>query len=156
MDASLAQSAVQLPWLAPSAPALAALARGEPATHPSINTDPAAVLLLLRHSDNIPAALTAASARLREAPAGVLDRGRAEVRAVLGFVRRCAAVAKLIAEAGPAKASVITYVNPLVAVVAGVLALHEQVGIMAVAGLVLILGGSWLSAGGLREDLAGG
>ncbi len=79
--------------------------------------------------------------------------------AVLGVV--CTALGlvvffELIAEAGPAKASVITYVNPLVAVVAGVLALHEQVGIMAVAGLVLILGGSWLSAGGLREDLARG
>src|SRR5207248_11272975 len=79
--------------------------------------------------------------------------------AVLGVI--CTALGllvffELIAEAGPAKASVITYLNPLVAVVAGVLALHEQVGIMAVAGLVLILGGSWLSAGGLREDLAGG
>ena len=64
--------------------------------------------------------------------------------AVLGVI--CTALGllvffELIAEAGPAKASVITYLNPLVAVVAGVLALHEQVGIMAVAGLVLILGG---------------
>jgi signal transduction histidine kinase len=100
VDASLAQSAVQLPWLAPSAPALAALGRGEPATHSSIAADPAAVLLLLRHSDNIPAALTAACARLRESPAGVLDRGCEEVRAVLGFARRCAAVGRLIAEAG--------------------------------------------------------
>ena len=54
----------------------------------------------------------------------------------------------LIAEAGPARASVITYVNPLVAVVAGVLALGEHIGTMSVAGLALILGGSWLSTGG--------
>ncbi|HXJ30652.1 MAG TPA: DMT family transporter [Gemmatimonadales bacterium] len=54
----------------------------------------------------------------------------------------------LIAAAGPTRASVITYVNPLVAVVAGVLALGEQVGVMSVAGLALILGGSWLSTGG--------
>jgi drug/metabolite transporter (DMT)-like permease len=54
----------------------------------------------------------------------------------------------LIAEAGPTRASVITYVNPLVAVVAGVLALGEHIGTMSVAGLALILGGSWLSTGG--------
>lgn len=98
MDASLAQSAVQLPWLAPGAPALAALARGEPVTDPSIAADPAAVLLLLRHSDNISAALTSAYDRLREPPAGVLDRGHSEVRAVLGFCRRSATIARLIAE----------------------------------------------------------
>jgi drug/metabolite transporter (DMT)-like permease len=53
----------------------------------------------------------------------------------------------LIAEAGPTRASVITYINPLVAVVAGVLALGEHIGAMSVAGLALILGGSWLSTG---------
>src|SRR5207245_3610698 len=73
VSASLAQSAVQLPWLAPGAPALAALARGEPATHPSIAADPAAVLLLLRHSDDASTALAAAYRRLREPPAGVID-----------------------------------------------------------------------------------
>jgi drug/metabolite transporter (DMT)-like permease len=54
----------------------------------------------------------------------------------------------LIAEAGPRQASVITYVNPLVAVVAAVVALGERVGAMSVAGLALILGGSWLSTRG--------
>ena len=34
----------------------------------------------------------------------------------------------LIAEAGPGRASVITYVNPAVAVLLGVLILHEQLG----------------------------
>jgi signal transduction histidine kinase len=98
VDASLAQSAVQLPWLAPSAPALAALARGEPATHASIASDPAAVLLLLRHSDDVSAALTFALARLREPPGGVLDRGDPAVRAILGAAIRSAAVARMIAE----------------------------------------------------------
>lgn len=54
---------------------------------------------------------------------------------------------QLIAAAGASRASVITYVNPVVAVVVGVLALNEHVGLMSVAGLVLILGGSWLAAG---------
>jgi len=71
--------------------------------------------------------------------------------AVLGVV--CAALGlvvffQLIAEAGPSRASVITYINPLVAVLLGVVVLDEHLGPMSVAGLVLILGGSWLSTGG--------
>jgi drug/metabolite transporter (DMT)-like permease len=55
---------------------------------------------------------------------------------------------QLIAAAGASRASIITYVNPLVAVIIGVLALHERVGAMSLIGLVLILGGSWLSTAG--------
>jgi len=71
--------------------------------------------------------------------------------AVLGVV--CTALGlvvffQLIAEAGPSRASVITYINPLVAVLLGVMVLDEHLGPMSVAGLVLILGGSWLSTGG--------
>jgi len=58
---------------------------------------------------------------------------------------------QLIAEAGPSRASVVTYVNPLIAVVAGVLALGEQLGAMSLAGLLLILGGSWLSTAMPRQ-----
>jgi drug/metabolite transporter (DMT)-like permease len=54
----------------------------------------------------------------------------------------------LIAEAGPSRASVITYVNPLVAVILGVLVLDERLGATSLAGLLLILAGSWLSTGG--------
>jgi drug/metabolite transporter (DMT)-like permease len=54
---------------------------------------------------------------------------------------------QLIAEAGASRASIITYVNPVVAVVVGVLVLHEHVGVMSLVGLLLILGGSWLAAG---------
>ena len=54
----------------------------------------------------------------------------------------------LIAEAGPGKATIITYVNPVVAVTLGVILLDESVGPSAVAGLLLILAGSWLSTGG--------
>ena len=70
--------------------------------------------------------------------------------AVLGFV--CTALGlvlffRLVIEAGPSRAAVITYVNPLVAVVLGVLILDERLGVTAVAGLLAILGGSWLATG---------
>lgn len=51
----------------------------------------------------------------------------------------------LIAEVGPSRASLITYVNPVVAVALGVTLLGEAVTVSAVAGLLLILAGSWLS-----------
>jgi drug/metabolite transporter (DMT)-like permease len=54
----------------------------------------------------------------------------------------------LIAEVGPSRASVITYVAPVVAVALGVTVLGERPGAGAVAGLLLILAGSWLSTGG--------
>jgi drug/metabolite transporter (DMT)-like permease len=57
---------------------------------------------------------------------------------------------RLIAAAGPSRASVITYVNPLVAVVLGVLVLDEALGAASIAGLVLILVGSWLATRGSR------
>ena len=70
---------------------------------------------------------------------------------VLGVV--CSAIAfiaffALIHEAGPSKATIITYVNPVVAVALGVALLDERIGPSAVAGLLLILAGSWLSTGG--------
>jgi len=71
--------------------------------------------------------------------------------AVLGVV--CTALGlivffQLIAEAGPSRASVITYINPLVAVLLGVMVLDEHLGPTSIVGLALILGGSWLSTGG--------
>ena len=71
--------------------------------------------------------------------------------AVLGVV--CTALAfvlfsVLIAEAGPGRATVITYVNPVVAVALGIVVLDEHLGVGAVLGLVLILAGSWLSTDG--------
>jgi drug/metabolite transporter (DMT)-like permease len=70
---------------------------------------------------------------------------------VLGLV--CTALAfvvftTLIREAGTSRATVITYVNPVVAVALGVALLGERPGAGAVAGLLLILAGSWLSTGG--------
>jgi drug/metabolite transporter (DMT)-like permease len=70
---------------------------------------------------------------------------------VLGLV--CTALAfvifsVLIREVGPGRALVITYVNPVVAVALGVAILGERPGAGAVAGLLLILAGSWLSTEG--------
>jgi drug/metabolite transporter (DMT)-like permease len=70
---------------------------------------------------------------------------------VLGLV--CTALAfvifsVLIREVGPGRALVITYVNPVVAVALGVAILGERPGAGAVAGLLLILAGSWLSTDG--------
>jgi drug/metabolite transporter (DMT)-like permease len=71
--------------------------------------------------------------------------------AVLGII--CTAIGlivffRLIAEAGPSRASVITYVNPVVAVLVGVVALGERLTLASVVGLGLILAGSWVSTGG--------
>jgi drug/metabolite transporter (DMT)-like permease len=70
---------------------------------------------------------------------------------VLGLLCTAAALvvmAMLVAEVGPGKALVITYVNPVVAVALGVVVLDERPGAGAIAGLLLILAGSWLSTDG--------
>lgn len=92
------------------------------------------------------------------APAGIASVPGAEVTggalgsiAVLGAV--CSALAlilffTLIGEVGASRASLITYLNPAVAVFLGVTLLGESLGAAAVAGLLLILAGSWVSTGG--------
>jgi drug/metabolite transporter (DMT)-like permease len=70
---------------------------------------------------------------------------------VLGVLSTAAGLAVfffLVSEAGPSRAAVVTYVNPTIAVALGVTLLGERLGVMAVAGLLLILAGSWLSTGG--------
>jgi drug/metabolite transporter (DMT)-like permease len=52
---------------------------------------------------------------------------------------------QLIAEVGPARATVITYVNPAVAVALGVLVLGEHLTLAVAGAFVLILGGSVLA-----------
>jgi drug/metabolite transporter (DMT)-like permease len=54
----------------------------------------------------------------------------------------------LIAEFGPARAAVIAYIAPAFAVVYGVTLLDERLTLGTVAGLLLILAGSWLAAQG--------
>lgn len=92
------------------------------------------------------------------APFAWVDRPRAPVpaqawasMAFLGVV--CTAIAfvtlfALIAEVGAPRAQVITYVNPAVAVVLGVLILHEPITLGIVIGFPLVLLGSWLATRG--------
>lgn len=68
--------------------------------------------------------------------------------AVLGVVCSALALAvffALIVEAGPTRASVITYINPAVAVLLGVIVLDEHLGAASLGGLALILAGSWVA-----------
>jgi drug/metabolite transporter (DMT)-like permease len=57
----------------------------------------------------------------------------------------------LIAEAGPARATLITFVNPAVAIVLGAVILDEEITAATVAGFFLVLGGCWLAT---RPDSA--
>jgi drug/metabolite transporter (DMT)-like permease len=71
--------------------------------------------------------------------------------AVLGTV--CTAVAMLlmfylVRHAGASRASVITYINPVVATLLGVLVLDEHLGIGGCIAFALILLGSWLATRG--------
>jgi drug/metabolite transporter (DMT)-like permease len=70
--------------------------------------------------------------------------------AVLTLAVVCTAIAflvffQLVAEVGPARATVITYVNPAVAVLLGVVVLGEGFTLVTGIGFVLVLGGSVLA-----------
>jgi drug/metabolite transporter (DMT)-like permease len=72
------------------------------------------------------------------------------VGAVIGLALVCTALAfvlffELIVEVGPARSTVITYVNPAVAILLGVLVLGEPLTWGIVIGFPLILVGSWLA-----------
>jgi drug/metabolite transporter (DMT)-like permease len=72
------------------------------------------------------------------------------IEAVAGLAFGCTAIGflaffALIAEVGPARATVITYVNPAVAVLLGVVALHERFTAGIAVGFPLVLLGSYLS-----------
>jgi drug/metabolite transporter (DMT)-like permease len=77
--------------------------------------------------------------------------------AVLGVL--CTAVAfllfaELIAEVGPVRATVITYVNPAVAAILGVLVLHETFTVTMAIGLGLVIVGSGLATRPGRQALS--
>jgi drug/metabolite transporter (DMT)-like permease len=54
----------------------------------------------------------------------------------------------LIAEVGPARASMVGYIAPAFSIVYGVVLLGEHLTVAAIGGLLLILAGSWLGAQG--------
>jgi drug/metabolite transporter (DMT)-like permease len=116
-------------------------------------------LILARHLSHLPGlgvvAASLAVSLVIYVPFGVAqwpDRvpGGDTVLAVVGLAVICTAIAflvffELIAEVGPARATVITYVNPAVALVLGVLILDERVTAATGAGFALILLGSVLA-----------
>jgi drug/metabolite transporter (DMT)-like permease len=69
---------------------------------------------------------------------------------VVGLAVVCTALAfllffALIAEIGPVRATVITYVNPAVAAILGVVVLSEEITVGMGVGFVLVLAGSVLA-----------
>jgi drug/metabolite transporter (DMT)-like permease len=113
-------------------------------------------LLLARYLSHLPAlGVVAASIGLTAIgylPVGLVQRPTQPPSAeawlsVLALALICTALAfmlffALITEVGPARATVITYVNPAVAIVLGVLVLGESLTISIIVGFVLILAGS--------------
>jgi drug/metabolite transporter (DMT)-like permease len=75
------------------------------------------------------------------------------LESVLGLSLLCTALAflvffALIAEVGPVRATVITYVNPAVAAVFGVAVLGEHLTVGMILGFLLVLVGAFLATGG--------
>ncbi|GAA5204190.1 hypothetical protein GCM10023323_06130 [Streptomyces thinghirensis] len=115
-----------------------------------------APLIAARHLKDVPSLHLTASgltlAALVHAPAAIAGRPdelpSGEVFAVLtGLGVICTAIAfvaflELIKEVGPTRASVITYVNPAIAVAAGALFLDETLTPGVIAAFALILAGS--------------
>lgn len=118
-----------------------------------------APLIANRHLKDVPtlhlitpclalAALVHAPAAVATRPAALPSAEALAALAALGLV--CTAVAfvaflELIKEAGPIRASVITYVNPAIAVAAGALFLDEPLTVTVLAAFALILTGSVLA-----------
>jgi drug/metabolite transporter (DMT)-like permease len=78
------------------------------------------------------------------------------VAAVIALAVLCTALAfvvffPLIAEVGPTRAPLITYVNPVVALGLGVAVLDEQITAAMIAGIPLVLAGCWFAAGAGRQ-----
>ena len=74
------------------------------------------------------------------------------VESVLGLAIVCTALAfilffALIGEVGPVRATVITYVNPAVAAVVGVVLLDEKITVGMIVGFVLVLLGTVIATG---------
>lgn len=96
-------------------------------------------------------ALLSAPAALATAPDSLPGLGAAAAVIALGVGGTGLAFTifyTLIATVGPAKASLVAYIAPGFAVVYGVVLLDERFSAGTVAGLVLILAGSWLAAEG--------
>jgi drug/metabolite transporter (DMT)-like permease len=102
------------------------------------------------------AAVVLTPAGLADLPARAPSAGAIAALAALVLLCTVAAFlifATLVRDVGPGRAAVIAYVAPILAVALGVAALGEHPGSGAIAGLVLILAGSWLATGARVSDL---
>lgn len=115
--------------------------------------------VLARYLSELPGASVVAASlvlcAVAYAPVAILQRpehalSASVVLSLIGLTLLCTAVAfmvffALIREVGPVRATVVTYLNPAVAVLLGVAVLGESFGLATAAGFVLILGGSFLA-----------
>lgn len=125
------------------------------AKHHLVHLDPAATM----GASLAVAALMLAPGAALDPPRAVPGAGALLAVAALGLVCTAAAFVVfmlLIREVGSGRATVITYVSPVIAVALGVTLLGEQPGPGAIAGLLLILAGSWLSTARRASDLGRG
>jgi drug/metabolite transporter (DMT)-like permease len=120
------------------------------------------LLVLNRHLRNLDARATMAAAlafaAVALAPAAALSAGprnpsAAALASLAVLVVFCTAAALLVYvllvnEVGAGRAAVINYIVPVLAVGLGVAVLGERPGAGAIAGLLLILAGSWLATDG--------
>ncbi|MGB3099879.1 MAG: DMT family transporter [Solirubrobacterales bacterium] len=96
-------------------------------------------------------ALLTAPAAIATAPAEMPSAGPIAAVVALGLLGTGVAFAifyGLIARVGPSRAFIVTYLAPGFAVIYGATLLGEAITVATVAGLVLILGGSYLAAEG--------
>lgn len=125
-------------------------------------------VVIARHLDGVPAlgvvtvSLVLASALYAPFVPASLPTGSVPLEAVASVVALgtlCTAAAfvvffALVAEAGPARSTVITYLNPVVALALGTLVLDEPLTAALPLGLVLVVGGSILATAKPREAVA--
>jgi len=126
-------------------------------------------VIMTRYLSDLPASGVIAVSLLMSsvvyAVPGVLEAPRqwpslATTGSVVGLALVCTALAfglffALVAEVGPVRTTMSSYINPAVAVVAGVVVLDERVTWATVAGFVLVVGGSALASGRRRRAQPG-
>ena len=112
--------------------------------HVSTDTEPTGVIAAIMVVNTVlltPVALTRLPDRLPPAPATASLVALAVLCTAAAFTTYFA----LIAEVGPASATIVFYATPVVTVAAGVLVLAEPITAGTVPGLLLIVAGSWLA-----------
>jgi drug/metabolite transporter (DMT)-like permease len=100
----------------------------------------------------VASAVLLAPVGLATAPSSMPGLGPVAAVTALGVLGTGVAFAifySLIGWVGPARTFIVTYIAPAFAVFYGAFFLDEPISVATVAGLALIVGGSWLAAGGL-------